>query len=146
LSDDFWARALREASPQPAAAPPANYQAPPPGTPWWQLPTYQSAATPAAPAPHQVPGPQDLHPLTAMPKPVNLASARNASQCPGCGGDQYFKATPNSSPRCFECGYPVQHSTSGLRVSHNDQSVPTKVSMRQVTGNGFQPQTIVGHV
>jgi hypothetical protein len=51
-------------------------------------------------------------------------------------------ATPSVAPRCFDCGYPLVQSTSGMVVSKN---TPFGKPVRQVLGDGFHPNEIIGH-
>lgn len=62
------------------------------------------------------PPPQHL-----MPTPAKTPSAHQSSTCPGCGSGHYM-APPNAPqhPRCFDCGYPKLHSTSGLIAGPSD--------------------------
>lgn len=52
--------------------------------------------------------------------------------CPECGGENYFSAryerVPGSlpAPRCFDCGYPVVQSTSGMTSTSEGGTAPSK--------------------
>lgn len=126
---NFWAEKLAGASaatPTPAGPAPAATQ-----TPWWALPTYTAAAAPptSAPSPHLAPAAPQL---------------QQGGQCPNCFGGNYHKATPNTAPRCMDCGYPMLHSTSGAVVPNRDR-VPARASLRQAQGSG-NVMKIIGHV
>ena len=47
--------------------------------------------------------------------------------------------------RCYDCGYPIMQSTSGVSAVNNDGGKPTPAV--QVHGiNNFQPGEIVGRI
>lgn len=84
---DWWAKKLGTPNPapvQPRIEPPM-VQAPPATYAQPQVPTYP--------------------PSQQMTPP--------AARCPGCGSENYSGAT-GSRPRCYDCGYPIQQSGSGL--------------------------------
>lgn len=124
MSKSFWARQLAKDNPRPPQ-PPAN-----PNAPWWHTqPPPQPAAAPASPtaAPE---GPQEI-----VPEQVNLnrfQSTRDTDRCPGCGGTSYMTvngADPRARhaiKRCFECGYPVTQTTSGLSNVSGGTSAPAR--------------------
>jgi hypothetical protein len=124
---NFWEEKLRQAGTTAAAPAAAATQ-----TPWWAQPTY----APAAPA--------LAAPPTTSPAAAPAPRLRESGQCPNCFSGTYHKATPNTAPRCMDCGYPVMHSTSGAIVPNRD-SIPARVSLRQAQGSG-NVMTIIGHV
>jgi hypothetical protein len=126
---NFWAEKLQQAGAAPAAPPPAPAAT---QTPWWTQPTY----TPAAPAPA---APPTIAPVAALAPRLH-----ESGQCPNCSSGNYHKATPNTAPRCMDCGYPVMHSTSGAVVPNRD-SIPARASLRQAQGSKNVMQ-IIGHV
>lgn len=133
---NFWASKLGN---KPAAPPPA---APPASTsaPWWAYPATPGQQPPGQPE-QPVEAPQEL------PPPLKAKSARQTELCPECGSDAYFQPDGhrNAAKRCFTCGYPVQHTTSGMSVAtaDNDVAIPT----RQIsTANNYNPTTIVGRI
>lgn len=140
---DFWAERLRGTAPSAPATPQAA-----PGRPWWDLPTYQSAAVPV-PFPEAPPGPQSLHPLTAMPLPTRAMSAKQHSDCPSCGGTNYYRPTPKSAARCFECNYvdggSYQNQLAGMASIQDNRAAPGKPALGQSKSAGFRPDVIVGH-
>lgn len=73
-----------------------------------------------------------------QPRPV-----RQEEQCPSCYSGNYMAATPNSQKRCFDCGYPLVQSGSGVGSTQSD--APAKQAV-QVQGGGYHPTTIIGRV
>lgn len=75
------------------------------------------------------------------------ASATSQSRCPGCGSGNYGSADPSARARCYDCGYPIQQSGSGVGkgIAGPQPKGPTQAS-RQVTTGGFNPTTIIGHI
>ncbi|MCZ0981892.1 hypothetical protein O1L60_31270 [Streptomyces diastatochromogenes] len=116
---NFWNKHL--GAPAPAYQPPA--------------PTYQQPATQ-----HQ---PQHEQPA---PAPRQAAHARNSEMCPECGGSNYFAVPtePRAGKRCYECGYPKLHSTSGLNIKSEGQATPARQTAANKHG-GFS-MTIVGRL
>jgi hypothetical protein len=127
---NFWAEKLAGAGTSAAPAPPSAT----PQTPWWALPTYTAASPPPAPP----------APAATLPSPAPTPRPHEGGQCPHCYSGNFFRATPNTSPRCMDCGYPVLHSTSGAVVSNRD-ATPARASLRQAQGSKNVMQ-IIGHV
>jgi len=72
-----------------------------------------------------------------------------ADRCPGCGSGNYGGSTPESRKRCYDCGYPIQQSGSGIGqgiVGQGGQASGAAQPARQVQSGGFNPQTIIGHI
>lgn len=72
--------------------------------------------------------------------------------CPECGGDNYFAARadnallsgPSPAARCFDCGYPVRQTTSGMGgISDGGTTAPSK---QTGPGNNFNPNSFIGRV
>lgn len=122
---DFWDRILG------GAPAPVRDQAPLDA--WW--------APRPVPAP-MPPVPQEPAPPTAPPRQAQ--SSRSTARCPNCSSGDYFRANPETKPRCYTCGYPVLHSTSGL-MTDNKPSPPTRQTERSREG-GYRPSEIVGRV
>lgn len=70
-------------------------------------------------------------------------SPRGTSEgsCPECDSGNYMAASPMVAARCFDCGYPLMQSTSGMAVSKN---TPHGGPVRQVLGDGFHGDRIIG--
>lgn len=119
MSSNWWANKL--GTPAPAAAP----QQPQPVL-QQQQPQYQQSQA-------QYPPSQQMQ----MP-----------ARCPGCGSGNYGGATPESRKRCYDCGYPIQQSGSGVGtgiVGQGGSSGPATPATQIATG-GFNPTTIIGHI
>lgn len=131
---NFWANKLghKPATPPSPAAPSASANGP-----WWAYP-----ATPG-----QQPPAQPEEPQQELPPPLKAKSARSTELCPECSSQNYFQPEGhrNAGKRCFDCGWPVQHTTSGMSVAtaENDVAIPA----RQIsTANNYNPTTIVGRI
>lgn len=102
--------------------------------------------------PTDIPMPPSQQPMTpyvppqAHPAVSKAQSASQVQSCPDCGSGNYF-AINNSTPRCYDCGYPLQQSGSkygaltGAKVEG-----PTKSSRGNDATNNFNPQQIVGRI
>lgn len=106
----------------------------PPSTPI----TYQPSAAPMTPAVPQAPIAQ---------QPSRLpASATSVSRCPGCGSGNYGGATPESRPRCYDCGYPITQSGTGMPGVTAPTGGPVQKAKQISTANNFNPTTIIGKI
>jgi len=121
---------------------------------WWakQL-GGQPAARPVQPqTPNQ---PQAYPPTTQQPayQPPEVqqhtlpASATNALRCPGCGSGNYG-SDGQTKPRCYDCGYPIQQSGSGVGkgITGGPQASGPATPAVQVQAGGWNPTTIIGHI
>lgn len=109
----------------------------------------------------KITGNQTAKPLTVSsvppttPQPVYLPpevrdhklpqSATTVSHCPGCNSQNYSGAE-NSRPRCYDCGYPLQQTGSGMKGMSVPMEGPTKAAKQVSTENNFNPQGIIGHI
>lgn len=120
-SSDWWARKL------------GNPPAPRPVMP--QVPLAQPM-----PATYQQP-PQPQYPPTIQMTP-------QAERCPGCGSANYGGATMESRKRCYDCGYPLVQSGSGMGrgIVGQGEAAGAAQPARQVETGGFNPQTIIGKI
>lgn len=103
--------------------------------------TSSLAHTPA-PAPPAPPAPPENY---APAKAQHLRETTGA--CPNCGSGDYIKAGENYKARCYGCGYPLLHTTSGMVATERDQTAVTP--SRQLTiskTNNFKPQEIIGRI
>jgi len=128
---DFWSRAL------------GGHPAPPP-RPAQYAPAPVPVQVPAAPAvqypqhPQQEPAP--------MPVPAQAAYARNdVGLCPNCSSGDYVKGIGMNKARCYACGYPVLHSTSGVVSTNRKQARPARQTEESRLG-GYSPHTIIGRI
>lgn len=109
------------------------------GTPTPQQPSYQGVAIPQQQAPQTPTAPQNY---PTMRTPVG-------DRCPGCGSGNYGGADPNSRKRCYDCGYPITQSGSGMGtgiVGQGGQAAGPATPATQVATGGFNPTTIIGHI
>lgn len=123
----FWDK---HAGGRPAAPQPRRDIPPMPGA--WPVPT------PAEPRYEQ-----RYEPQQEEYAPAKATASKKAGICPECGSGNYGRLTATTNERCFDCGYPIQQSGSG--VSTEGANLPTHRA-RQVQGSGYQPQTIIGRV
>jgi hypothetical protein len=121
-----------------------------PRLPEQQVPVVNPGVTP------QYPGytPNQGYPPVTQQPPYNPelaghmlpASAMNPGRCPNCSSGNYGKMTPETAPRCYDCGYPIQQSGSGMpgvRVPTNGNTAAAK---QISTANNFNPGTIVDRI
>lgn len=130
---DFWARAIG------AAHPPAPARDQAPLDAWW-----------APPRPAPLREVIDSHlpqspPKEDAPAPRQAQSASATDRCPHCGSGDYFRPSLETKPRCYTCGYPVLHSTSGMMSTEATAAKPAR-QIRQSREGGYQPQKIIGRI
>lgn len=134
---NFWARKAAEQAAQ--QRPPAARNAVGQG-PWWRD-TVDSRAVEDVPLP---PPPQDDG--TYVP---TVPLQQKTGTCPGCSGTNYMQVN-GSDPRarfpvwqCFECGYPVQHTTSGMNsTGQSGQGSTPSRQISQMTVTNAQGRVI----
>lgn len=122
MSNNWWANKLGAPAPQTPSTPP-------------QSPVYQ----PANPLPVQQSYPQSYQSAPITPP---------ADRCPGCGSSNYGGATPEARKRCYDCGYPITQSGSGMGrgVMGQNGSGGTPQPAKQVQSGGWNPTTIVDRI
>lgn len=97
---------------------------------WWDdSPQQAPLDAPVAPTQHTV--------LPQAPeRPSKAMSAGLTDKCPACWSGNYMPVMGAAveSSKCFDCGYPVVQSTSGIGV----QSAPGQTAQpsRQISGSG----------
>jgi hypothetical protein len=118
-SSSWWANKLNNGQQKPASTP--QYVAPQP-------------ATYAQPQNPQYPPTQQLTP--------------SAPRCPNCNSGNYGGGTPEARARCYDCGYPITQSGSGLGTGITSGPKPTGpvLPAKQVATGGWNPQTIIGKI
>lgn len=96
---------------------------------------------PPAPAPQAPPEPEHYAPVQAQ------SLRQTTGACPNCDSGDYIRAGENYKPRCYACGYPVLHSTSGMVATQRDQRQvkPTRQLAMSMNG-GYSPQKIIARV
>jgi len=123
MSNNWWADKL--GAPRPVTTPPL---APPSQVPMQQMPV---ASPPQQPQ-------QNYQQNYQQPAPRMPASAVNAQRCPGCGSGNYGSPGAEAKARCYDCGYPIQQSGSGVGTGILQQGgggAPTPA--KQVQTGGF---------
>lgn len=71
--------------------------------------------------------------------------ATPTEKCPGCGSSNYGGATPEARKRCYDCGYPIVQSGSGLGKGINGPKADGPAQpAKQVQPGGWNPTTIIG--
>jgi len=106
-----------------------------------QQPVYQQPVQQQVPMQTMPQQQQQQHPMTA------------SGRCPGCGSNNYAKvgvsATQSGSfevYRCYDCGYPVQQTGSGVSSTGGTAAGGPAIPAKQVPTGGFNPTTIIGHI
>lgn len=114
---------------------------------WWAK-KLGTPAVPQQPSYQGVPIPQQQLPQTNN-APQNYPTMRTpvGDRCPGCGSGNYGGATAETRKRCYDCGYPITQSGSGVGngVIGQGGSGPA-IPATQVPTGGFNPTTIIGHI
>lgn len=143
---DFWSNVLGN-TPQPDPAPAPTPQA---DVPWWQR-TVIDVPTPPPPASQPMaPQPEEGGELDPEKSLQRTQWARETTgNCPGCNGPNYDRhpEAPSARPRCFDCGYPITQTGSGVTVQ-GEQVGPVQAA-RQIPAartNNFNPNQIVHHM
>lgn len=92
------------------------------------------SAPPSAPPPTPAPRPPSYQRTTA---------GAEEDRCPACNSQNYMAAPGSKYKRCYDCGYPITQSGSGVVSTSSDTSATPAV---QVAGGGFNPKQIVGRI
>ena len=107
---------------------------------------------PAGPEPTYVPQVQNPTPNVGQYSyPSATPAIPRGDRCPGCGSGNYGSSAlaPEARARCYDCGYPIQQSGSGVGAGIVGQggqaSGPAQPTVQVQTG-GFNPTTIIGHI
>lgn len=116
MAQSFWAKKIADEMPKPPPAPRS------PLTPWWSPPpAYQPPQQPAQSQPAYPEQQAKPGETVIQPSDINLnrfQSIKAQSLCPGCGSSNYMTVSDARSmrpvTRCFDCGYPVVQTTSGM--------------------------------
>lgn len=69
----------------------------------------------------------------------------DAGLCPNCSSGDYVKGVGMNRPRCYSCGYPVLHSTSGAVATNRKKAAPARQTEMSREG-GYNPHMIVGRI
>lgn len=115
-----------------------------------KLAQQQQQQQPQAPAPtYAAPQPATYAQPQQPQYPPSQQTSPQAERCPGCGSGNYGGATPESRKRCYDCGYPIQQSGSGVGkgiVGGGGQAAGPATPAVQVQTGGWNPTTIIGHI
>lgn len=138
---DFWSRlssATPESSPQPT-----GQQAPPTGQAWWQV----SVSQPPSPEQPQTPVPDATQEPDAEAQSLDRTqwAKQTPQSCPSCSSSNYLAHPdqPTVRARCYDCGYPVSQSGSGLRL-RMEASGPVQEARQTAASktSDFNPQNV----
>lgn len=118
---------------------------------WW---AQKLGGQPVAPIYTQpVQQPQQPQPNNLIPNGQNNNNtppvvARISERCPGCGSSNYGGATPESRKRCYDCGYPIVQSGSGMGrgIVSGQQTAGAPQPAKQVQSGGWNPNVIIGKI
>lgn len=120
---------------------------------WWadKLGAQQPATRPAQPATYAQP---PSYPSQTPPAAVSAASdgrrlpasAMSPERCPNCSSGNYGKMTPESKARCYDCGYPLTQSGTGMPGVHIPSNGNTEAAKQISTANNFNPGVIVDKI
>ena len=126
-NSNWWANKL-------GAAPQAPRSTPPSGPP--TRPSVSVTGTQA----HRMPVYYDQEDDTLTTKAQHV---KKASLCPECGSGNYMIMNGNYS-RCYDCGYPVVQSGSGMPTSSSN--APVRAAKQVSTSNNYNPGQIIGRI
>lgn len=120
---------------------------------WWDKKLNNNPQTPAPARPAQPPVQPSYYPPAGSTPRVSPeleghrlpASAAFAESCPNCASGNYGRSTPESRARCYDCGYPLQQSGSGVPGVRVPTEGPVQAA-KQVDTGGFNPGTIVDRI
>ena len=124
---------------------------------WWanklgaQTPKQQQQQIPVAPpqqVPYTPPQQQPNVPVNYDPSSDQLVtkavSARRNDRCPDCGSGNYFAPQGTQRMRCYDCGYPVSQTGSGMPSGSTGGN--TQKARQVGQGGGFNPNVIVDRI
>jgi len=116
---------------------------------WWanKLAGQSAPQQPAQP-PYVAPQPATYVQPQQPQYPPSQQRTPQAERCPGCGSNNYGGATPESRKRCYDCGYPIVQSGSGMGrgIVSGQQTAGAPQPARQVANGGWNPTTIIGKI
>ena len=117
---------------------------------WFARKLNAQPTQPQAPAPRYVAPQPATYAQPQQPQyPPSQQTTPQAERCPGCGSGNYGGATPEARKRCYDCGYPIQQSGSGVGkgvVGNGGQASGPATPAVQVQTGGWNPTTIIGHI
>ena len=119
---------------------------------WWAKQLGNQTPAPVQPRQVNNPMPPSQQPMTqyAPPQPQQPAakaqSAKQTQSCPECGSGNYMSPSQTIGLRCYDCGYPIVQSGSGLGkgITGGPQAAGPAQPAVQVATGGWNPTTIIG--
>lgn len=134
---DFWSR-LSATSTEPDTS--AEHPRSATGPAWWQVAAPPAPTAPEPKPPEAAPEPDENQSLSKT-----QWAKQPAQSCPSCGSSHYMghPDQPSARPRCYDCGYPVTQSGSGLRL-RADSGAPVQAARQTAASktSDFNPQNI----
>lgn len=127
-NSNWWANKLGNSSPGPRSDMPAT------------RPPARTSVSVTGTQAHRLPVQYDQEEDTLTTKAQHV---RKSSSCPECGSGNYMIMNGNYS-RCYDCGYPVVQSGSGMPTSTS--TAPVRAAKQVSTSNNYNPGHIVGRV
>ena len=115
---------------------------------WWANKLGTPAPQQNTPTPQYVaPQPAQYAPPAQPQYPPSQQTQSQAPRCPECSSGNYA-SLEGSKARCYDCGYPIRQSGSGLGTGIIGQggSGGPATPATQVASGGFNPTTIIGHI
>jgi hypothetical protein len=73
-------------------------------------------------------------------------TSRMSDRCPECNSGNYFAPQGTQRMRCYDCGYPITQSGSGVGSTGSNSSGPTQAAKQVGQSGGFNPGTIVDRI
>jgi hypothetical protein len=107
-------------------------------------------SAPAQPVPYRWQPGQDNVPVNYDPALDNAMqksqAAKESENCPECRSGNYMAPMGTKLKRCYDCGYPLRQSGSGVGGVQG-QNGGTVIPAKQVgQSGGFQPHTIIDRI
>jgi hypothetical protein len=118
---------------------------------WWARKLGQQAPAPQYrpdPSPMMPPSQQPMAPMPSFQQPPTerAQSAKQTDSCPDCGSGNYMSVA-SAAPRCFDCGYPLEQSGSGLgNLAGAHIEGEARSSLVNDSTNNWNPQGIIGRI
>lgn len=137
----FWDKVLGAPQPEQPTPPPAAES-----LPWWQRPAVDvppPSAPQAPPTVQQPPSQPDTAPDASLAR--TQWSKQATGNCPNCQSGNYHShpETPNARPRCYDCGYPITQSGTGVTLKGENVGPVQEARQTQASRtNDFNPRAI----
>ena len=125
-NNDWWSKKLGNTTPR-QAAPPVG-------------PAQQVPYTP----PVQQPNVQVNYDPNTDQVVTRAQSSKKHDRCPECNSGNYFAPLGTQRMRCYDCGYPISQTGSGMPGGSGSAS--TQKARQVGQGGGFNPNVIVDRI